>query len=115
MALDVTGGIPRGRPSRKMPAPFKRPRIEVGRKVADERRDWQWVSPMRLVSGDVVPGLGIVTSIRELVYAPEFESGLSADAVVEQTVWRVVVAAGAPNSSEHYLDPTQQVWAFARR
>ncbi len=113
--LDMSKGLPKGRPSRKMPAPFKRPRIEIGVLAPKDRRVWQWVSPRDLVEGDIVVDLGLITEVREIVEAPEYESGLSATEIVNDTSWYVVVKAGVPWSDTHYLDPSQQVWAFARR
>ncbi len=115
MPLDMSRGIPKGRPSRKMPAPFKRSRIEIGPKSPEDKRAWQWVSPAALAIDDVVADFGRVTEVREVIQAPVFESGLSAVEIVDQTTWRVLVTAGVPWSTTRYFDPTQQVWAFARR
>lgn len=53
-----------GRPSKKLPTPFSRPRIEIGGSGKSEKRDWHWISANELEVGDIVAGEGRVDEIR---------------------------------------------------
>jgi len=58
--IDITNGIPNARPSRGIPKPFQRKRIEVGRPADEIRREWRWALPEELREGDTLPGIGSV-------------------------------------------------------
>jgi hypothetical protein len=53
----------RGRPSKKLPKPFSRPRIEIGGS-STEKKDWQWVNAFDLEEGDIIAGEGVVLEIK---------------------------------------------------
>lgn len=112
--LDMSHGIPRGRPSRKMPAPFQRPSVALGPRGDDERRAWQWIAPAALREGDVVPGLGLIHRVRELVYAPTYQSGMPAKEIANAILWAVLIDAGVPESQQYELDASEQIWAYCR-
>lgn len=112
MAFDVSKGIPQGRPTKKMPKPFQRPRLEIG-KTEGQQRSWQWVAPAKLAEGDIVPGYGLVHSVEEVVWSPQYESGLSPEEVVDSILWTVQLTAGVPTSKQYRLDPATQVWAYS--
>ncbi len=48
-----------GRPSKKLPAPFKRASVSIS-SPEEKKRSWQQVNPEHLISGDIVPDLGVV-------------------------------------------------------
>jgi hypothetical protein len=52
-----------GRPSKKIPAPYSRPRIEIGGKP-EEKKDWHWISAFDLKEGDIIAGEGVVQEVR---------------------------------------------------
>lgn len=55
--------IGRGRPSKKIPTPFSRPRIDLDG-GSREKRDWQWVNAFDLQVDDIIAGEGIVLEIK---------------------------------------------------
>lgn len=113
-SIDLSRGIPNIRPTRVMPKPFTRPRIEVGAASYLPQRTWGWVSPLFLVPGDVIAERGVVLAWEEITEAPPFESGLNAFEIAERVYWRVQLWAGLPDTRRYDLDPTQPVWAFAQ-
>lgn len=54
----------KGRPSKKLPTPFSRPRIEIGGSSTREKRDWQWVNAFDLEKDDIIAGEGVVEEIK---------------------------------------------------
>ena len=52
-----------GRPSKKIPAPYSRPRIEIGGS-SREKKDWVWLNANELSVDDVVAGEGLVQEVR---------------------------------------------------
>lgn len=61
--IDVRNGLPNVRPSRGIPKPFQRKRIEVGQK--GEKREWRWVSPWELGPEDLVQDIGLLYTVIE--------------------------------------------------
>lgn len=61
------------RPSKKLPAPFSRPRIEIGGSAKVVKRDWQWLNAFELAEDDIIAGEGVVQEIKTHVqYGPEW-------------------------------------------
>lgn len=56
----------KGRPSKKMPTPFSRPRIEIGGDPK-AKKDWQWLNAFELEEGDIIAGEGVVLEIKTQV------------------------------------------------
>lgn len=54
---------PKGRPSKKMPTPFSRPRIEIGG-GSRAKKDWVWISAFELSEGDIIANHGEVLEVR---------------------------------------------------
>jgi hypothetical protein len=96
-----------------MPAPFQRKSIAVGPRAEQQRRVWQWIPPSALAEGDVVPGMGLVHRVREVVVAPGYESGMAPRDIAEAILWAVRIDAGVPDSQEYEVDASQNIWAFA--
>lgn len=112
--LDMSRGIPRGRPSRKMPAPFVRPQVQISPPSVEQRRSWQWIAPTALAEGDVVPGMGLVHRVREVVLAPEYESGMAPADIVNAILWSVRIEAGVPEPQEYEVEASELIWAFSQ-
>jgi hypothetical protein len=53
-----------GRPSKKIPTPYSRPRIEIGGSAKKEKKDWRWISANELNEGDIIAGEGLVEEIK---------------------------------------------------
>lgn len=53
-----------GRPSKKLPTPFSRPRVELGGGLKKEKKDWHWISANELRENDIIAGEGLVQEIR---------------------------------------------------
>lgn len=95
MGLDMSKGIPQGRPSKKIPAPFRRPSISINRDAP--RREWRWVSPAELTVGDTITGRGVVLEVQP-------------HTVPEEGIWEYWVVAGEHQPITY--PGTEQVWAF---
>lgn len=54
----------KGRPSKKIPAPYSRPRIEIGGSGVQEKREWAWVNAFDLEVDDIIAGEGVVQEIK---------------------------------------------------
>ena len=54
---------PKGKPSKKMPTPFSRPRIEIGGGTR-AKKDWFWVSAFELKEGDIIANEGLVLEVK---------------------------------------------------
>jgi hypothetical protein len=81
--------IPSSEPPKKhKPAPFQRPRIELGA----VKREWKWVLPSEVHKGDIVPDFGLIEDI-----IPRNSEGY-------------VFIAGRGKSD--YFDPDIRIWAF---
>lgn len=93
--IDITGGIPNARPSRGIPRPFQRKRIEVGQK--GPKREWRWVLPRDLLEGDILPEFGSVQAVME--WHSEEGFGLFID-----------IVGGEDN--EMRVPELTQLWAF---
>lgn len=59
--MDLSKGIPKGRPSKKMPKPFRRPSVSITR---GPRKEWQWVAATDITAGDLVASHGLVHEAR---------------------------------------------------
>ena len=94
--------LPKGRPSKKIPAPFKRPVISLSGVGDKLEKDWQWVSPTHLVEGDILAGHGLVCS-----YDDELDSVLHRIYVVLQV--------GFPESRIIRLPEDELVFAFTAK
>lgn len=101
--------LPNGRVVKKVPQPFQRPSISIGRSAQD-KRDWRSIPAHALKPGDTIPGLGTLYSVEENLSTPEAGSGLAADAVADQISWTVTVEGGLHNRRTYPGDHT--VWAF---
>lgn len=55
---------PKGRPTKKIPAPYSRPRIEIGGSGKQDKREWQWVNAFNLEVDDIIAGEGLVLEIK---------------------------------------------------
>lgn len=86
---------------RVIPAPFKRPRIDMDR----HGRTWQRVLPDRVEPGDMVPGVGRVASV-ETVTRYEMIAG-----VPDVAVGMKVIITGA-SGAELTCDPSVRIQAF---
>ena len=53
-----------GRPSKKLPKPFSRPRIEIGGSSKVVKKDWQWLNAFELAEDDIIAGEGLVQEIK---------------------------------------------------
>lgn len=60
-----------GRPSKKLPPPYSRPRIEIGGSGTVAKKDWQWLNAFDLKEGDIIAGEGVVLEVRT-----QFQSGV---------------------------------------
>lgn len=96
MVLDLSKGIPKGRPSKKIPSAFQRPRLATVSGEDTPQRDWQWSLVMNLKVGDIIAERGVV------VDAPQFDLEVNL----------VCVRAGCPESTEHFFSVSDQVWSF---
>lgn len=56
---DLSKGIPRGRPSRKIPTSFQRPSISV-KGPNHVSKLWRWAALSELAAGDVVRDKGVI-------------------------------------------------------
>lgn len=92
--IDITNGLPNARPSRAIPKPFQRKRIEVGQK--GPKREWRWVNPLSLREGDVLPQFGTVAAVMGVL--------------VEGDGFYVDIWGGEDN--EMRVPEEDQVWAF---
>lgn len=86
---------------RVIPAPFRRPRIDMDR----HGRAWQRVLPEKIEPGDVVPGVGRVHSV-ETVNRYEMVAG-----VPDVAVGMKVIITGAAGT-ELACDPSVRIQAF---
>lgn len=93
--IDITNGIPNARPSRGIPKPFQRKRIEVGQK--GPKREWRWVLPEDLVEGDILPSFGSVVSVQYFQVRGSMSGA-------------VYITGGEDN--EMKVPAEDQVWAF---
>lgn len=59
--IDVIGKLPAGRPSRRLPKPFRRDSIDLGHGAGG--RSWRTVPASHLRRGDTVPGVGTVAEV----------------------------------------------------
>jgi len=94
----------------KMPAPFARPCISVGGPEDGVTRVWRSVVARNLGVGDLIPGVGKVHHVHETVLAPQHDSGLSAESIVERILWTVTVHGGNNNTARYRGD--EMVWCF---
>jgi hypothetical protein len=53
-----------GRPSKKIPAPYSRARIEIGGTKPEDKREWHWISAFDLAEQDIIAGEGVVLEIK---------------------------------------------------
>lgn len=81
--------------SKKPRTGFDRPTASAG--TVD--RFWSDVYPDQLTSGDIVPGLGVIVTVRGAIAGSTYQ----------------VVEAGSPESTLHYLPKNIQVKAFIRK
>ncbi len=81
---------------RTIPAPFQRPSITIGG-TTGLKREWRHRLACDLVSGDTVPGVGIVDSVVE-------------DVDFEGRVWTITVTGGEANTK--VFKGTDTVWVF---
>lgn len=88
MQIPTPGGFG-GSIRRKMPAPFARPSISVG--ASGPRREWHTIAADQLREGDIVPSVGRLVGVKELLSAPPANSGLTSQQIIDQTTWTVTV------------------------
>lgn len=94
--MDLSKGIPQGRPSKKMPKPFRRPGIEVTRGL---RKEWQWVAPDKVRAGDIIAGRGAV------------RGRARTDVQNDDGIWLVWILAGEAENP-FPVPGTEQLWVF---
>lgn len=96
MVLDLSKGIPKGRPSKKIPSAFQRPQLVTITNDDAPQRDWRWSLVMSLKVGDIIADRGVV------VDAPHFD--------LQEN--HVHLRAGHPESAEYFFSVSEQVWSF---
>lgn len=93
--------LPRTTRRRVIPAPFRRPRAVGG----SHGKTWQSVRADQVVSGDIIPGIGLVMDVREVIRR-ETVAGVAG--VATRVEWRVTGAGGVTKA----FRPAEQVRVF---
>jgi hypothetical protein len=108
--MAAEGGLPAGpvrmpnaKVTRAIPKPFQRPRIEIGGAGHPlDRREWREIAVRDLHTGDIVPGIGLIQTVKEHVEAPPAGTGLPAHTLTEQVRWTVTVRGGEDNTCVYH-------------
>lgn len=89
---------------KKMPAPFARPSITIGGSPI-ERKSWKTVQSQDIKVGDIVPGVGRVYEVNEVV-----DRSVMLTSNPPQFPWTVTVKGGLGNVKTY--QGGELVWAF---
>jgi hypothetical protein len=91
--------VPDVRVGKKMPKPFARPSITIGAGTR-ERREWVTCKIIDIRPGDILPGVGLVSTVSEKLDT-------------EAKSWTVTVTGGLDQTRVYQGNET--VWAFTAR
>lgn len=76
------------------PKPFERPRIDLD---AGGKREWRKVEAQFVQPGDVLPGIGVVSTVDEKVLWPGRDHLPRTSARNRPTSWPVIITGGEDN------------------
>lgn len=115
MTADITRipvpSLPKGQVRRKIPKPFARPSITIGAGIPPaDRREWAEVPAGDIRVGDIIPGIGRVFAVNNVLEVPRAGSGLAPEEIAGRVKWTATISGGADNTRTYH--GSDIVWAF---